>query len=81
MVVVLPAPFGPRKATISPGWTIRSMPRTACTLPKLLVSPASSMAGTVAGAGPGRSCPVKLSVCVMPTMMSANASQPFTQPS
>ena len=37
MVVVLPAPFGPRRATTSPAETVRSMPRTAWTLPKLLV--------------------------------------------
>ena len=35
IVVVLPAPFGPRKATISPGSTVRSMPWTASTAPKL----------------------------------------------
>src|SRR5450830_938382 len=32
-VVVLPAPFGPRKPTISPASTSRSTPRTASTLP------------------------------------------------
>ena len=31
-VVVLPAPFGPRKPTISPSSTVRSTPRTACTV-------------------------------------------------
>src|SRR6478736_5695449 len=45
MVVVLPAPFGPRKATISPGWISRSMPRTACTSPKSLVTPPRRTAG------------------------------------
>ncbi len=39
MVVVLPAPLGPRKATVSPGRISRSMPRTACTSPKSLVTP------------------------------------------
>ena len=29
-VVVLPAPFGPSKATRSPGATARSIPATAC---------------------------------------------------
>src|SRR5262249_15542769 len=32
-VVVLPAPFGPRKPTISPSSTVRSTPRTASTRP------------------------------------------------
>ena len=36
-VVVLPAPFGPRKPTISPGCTVRSMPRTASTVPRLVL--------------------------------------------
>ncbi len=44
MVVVLPAPLGPRKATTSPGSSSRSMPRTAWTLPKLLVTPWSRTA-------------------------------------
>ena len=47
MVVVLPAPLGPRNATISPGWISRSMPRTACTSPKSLVTPASRTAGVL----------------------------------
>ena len=33
MVVVLPAPFGPSRATVSPGAIARSIPRTACTDP------------------------------------------------
>ena len=39
IVVVLPAPLGPRKATISPGSMVRSRPSTAVTAPKRLVSP------------------------------------------
>ena len=35
MVVVLPAPLGPRKATTSPGRMLRSMSSTAVRLPKL----------------------------------------------
>ena len=46
MVVVLPAPLGPRKATISPGSTVRSRPSTAVTGPKRLVSPRRATAGT-----------------------------------
>src|SRR6185312_3430546 len=47
IVVVLPAPFGPRKAMISPGCTSRSMPFTARTLPKFFVSPRAETALTV----------------------------------
>src|SRR4029078_1302297 len=46
MVVVLPAPLGPRNATISPCWSSRSMPRTAGTSPHGLVTPESETAGT-----------------------------------
>src|SRR4051794_18230359 len=54
MVVVLPAPLGPRKATISPGSMVRSRPSTAVTAPKRLVRPRSAMAGTAPpGATPG----------------------------
>ncbi len=53
-VVVLPAPLGPRKATISPGSTTRSTASTAVTdVPsgrrKDLVSPVARMAGVGAG--------------------------------
>src|SRR5580765_6594690 len=51
MVVVLPAPLGPRKATISPGSSERSMPRTAWTGPKSLVTPDRWTAGTVVPPG------------------------------
>ena len=33
MVVDLPAPFGPSRATVSPGAIVMSTPRTACTAP------------------------------------------------
>ena len=50
-VVVLPAPFGPRKPTISPASTVRSTPRTACTVRFLLVNvrarPLASMIGMI----------------------------------
>src|SRR3954451_16021283 len=52
IVVVLPAPFGPRKATISPCWSSRSMPRTASTEPNDLVTPESETAGTGVAAAP-----------------------------
>ena len=72
MVVVLPAPFGPRKATISPCWSSRSMPRTAWTSPKALVTPESETAGTLVVA------PVLESwVCVMAPACDAGASRPY----
>jgi hypothetical protein len=45
MVVVLPAPFGPRNPKISPGSTRRSRSRTAWVPPNVLVSPEVSIAG------------------------------------
>ena len=47
MVVVLPAPLGPRNATTSPGSSTRSTPRTAWTDPKSLDTPVSPTAGTL----------------------------------
>ncbi len=47
-VVDLPAPFGPSSATTEPGGTVRSMPRTASTVPKRLVTPRSSRAAVAA---------------------------------
>ena len=41
MVVVLPAPLGPRKPWTSPALTPRSRPSSARVGPKLLVSPAT----------------------------------------
>src|SRR5579859_4211688 len=45
IVVVLPAPFGPRKAKTSPGWTVRSSPWSAILRPYSLRRPTVSMAG------------------------------------
>ena len=44
MVVVLPAPFGPRNPTISPSPTAKVMPATASTSPKRLVTSRSAIA-------------------------------------
>src|SRR5262249_22698119 len=60
-VVVLPAPFGPRKPTISPSDTVRSTPRTASTVRLRLVnvraSPRASMiAMRVSSPFAGRAC-------------------------
>src|SRR5689334_8908831 len=51
MVVVLPAPFGPRKAWTSPAPTSRSRPSCARTLPYRLVSPAARNATVLMGLG------------------------------
>ena len=66
MVVVLPAPLGPRKATISPGSSERSMPRTAWTGPKSLVTPDRWTAGTVAPPGWPEAAGYEVCVWVMP---------------
>jgi hypothetical protein len=44
MVVVLPAPFGPRKPNSSPCRTLNEMPATASTSPNLLLKPSTMMA-------------------------------------
>ena len=53
IVVDFPAPFGPSRATVSPGAMARSTPRTARTVPvgprKVFASPVSEMP-TVSGA-------------------------------
>src|ERR1700761_4418696 len=43
MVVDLPAPFGPRNPSTSPRSTVKLMPLTASTGPKLLARPSISM--------------------------------------
>src|SRR5690606_2487691 len=47
IVVVLPAPLGPRKPNTSPGATSKSTPLTASTCPKLLRSPLTDTAGAL----------------------------------
>src|SRR6266581_6420529 len=47
MKVVLPAPFGPMMACVSPSRTSRSMPSVARKAPKLFVSPLTSSIGLV----------------------------------
>ena len=42
-VVVLPAPFGPRRPKTVPSLTVRSMPSTAVTGPKRLVRPSATI--------------------------------------
>ena len=46
IVVVLPAPLGPRRATTSPGRMVRSTPSTAVTSPKVLCRSVSRTAST-----------------------------------
>jgi hypothetical protein len=45
MVVVLPAPFGPRNPKVSPRSTSKSIPRTASISPYRLVRPATEITG------------------------------------
>ena len=47
MVVVLPAPLGPKKPKIAPAGTEKEMPSTARKSPKLFVSPSTSMMGVI----------------------------------
>src|SRR5947209_20130003 len=51
MNVVLPAPFGPMMACVSPSRTSKSMPSVARSAPKLLVSWRTSSIGFVEDAG------------------------------
>src|ERR1039458_9084736 len=49
IVVVFPAPLGPRNPNTSPAATSKSTPRTARTSPKFLTRPRTAMAGSGAG--------------------------------
>ncbi|HEU5417031.1 MAG TPA: hypothetical protein VFV41_05025 [Streptosporangiaceae bacterium] len=64
-VVVFPAPFGPRKPTISPSGTLMSTPRTASTvwrrLVKLRASPAAS---------------IIMAICVIPSAAAPRLRRP-----
>src|SRR5918999_5379659 len=51
MKVVLPAPFGPITACVSPSRTSKSMPSHARSAPKVLVKPRTSSIGLVEDAG------------------------------
>ena len=53
-VVVLPAPFGPRKPTRSPGATMTSTPLTAWTSPKRFTRPRASSTDPTGGQSSGR---------------------------
>jgi hypothetical protein len=46
IVVVLPAPFGPRNPKVSPRATSKSIPRTAGTSPYCLVRPETEITGS-----------------------------------
>ncbi len=47
IVVVLPAPFGPRKPNTSPAATSKLTPRTASSSPKDFLNPLTLIAGAV----------------------------------
>ena len=49
MVVDLPAPFGPRRATVSPGATSRQRSSTASRAPYRWLTPSKRKAGVDAG--------------------------------
>ncbi len=49
MVVVFPAPFGPRNPWTSPVPTVRSSPSSARAAPNVFTSPVIAMAGGVMG--------------------------------
>src|SRR5688572_323002 len=51
MKVVLPAPFGPMTACVSPSSTLKSMPSVARSAPKFFTSPLTSSIGLVEDAG------------------------------
>src|SRR5271156_4104786 len=53
IMVVLPAPFGPRKPNAQPRGTSRSTPSIAARSPKRLVRPRVSIAGDPVGSGSG----------------------------
>src|ERR1700690_3658427 len=53
MVVVLPAPLGPRRATVAPRCKVRSRPRTACTSPKDFFKPLATIVSDVDSTGTG----------------------------
>jgi hypothetical protein len=82
IVVVLPAPFGPRKATISPCRISRSMPRTACTDPKSFRKPVAETARSPStpGADPFRPADVVV-VDVMSFRMAAHRGEREVPPS
>src|SRR6478672_7714188 len=74
MVEVLPAPLGPRKATTSPGRTVRSMPRTASTVPKVLRTPRRLIASAPEAATPAEPLWDSSEVVVMPQILSRATS-------
>ena len=76
IVEVLPAPFGPRNATISPDEMSRSMPRTAWTEPKFLRTPRRAMAGGWPVPAIPRPRSSDMFVTVMPPIVAAAYGHP-----
>src|SRR5258708_18315773 len=79
MVVVLPAPFGPRKPKVSPLVTSKSMPRTAWTSPYCLVRPETDMTAPgppllPPGSSPATTRPAFAPVCVTTAAASLTSS-------
>src|SRR5260221_8647130 len=79
MVVVLPAPLGPRKPKVSPLVTSKSMPRTAWTSPYCLVRPETDMTAPgppllPPGSSPATTRPAFAPVCVTTAAASLTSS-------
>jgi hypothetical protein len=76
IVVVLPAPLGPRKPKTSPRPTLKSMLSTATRSPKRLVRPRASISapgGASAGDGARSGMVAELSVMASPQGCAATA--------
>src|SRR3984957_5448320 len=84
IVVVLPAPLGPRKPKVSPLVTAKSMPRTASTSPYRLVSPLAVRPGGGGRVGrPGASAgrpPARVSPAGLPAPAPPLAPGPMSVP-
>src|SRR5258708_28607152 len=79
IVVVLPAPLGPRKPKVSPLVTSKSMPRTAWTSPYCLVRPETYItASGLRPFPPGSSPATGLLITGLPAPAPPASSAPFT---
>jgi len=74
MVVDLPAPFGPSRATVWPRGTVRPTPSTARTAPKLLLTPRSEIASPSGAAAAGPGGPVRGAAPARPVSFASSMS-------
>src|SRR5689334_10353182 len=70
-VVVLPAPLGPSRPTISPSFTSRSMPRTASTTPLFVLNVRASPRASIIGG----SIPAVQGFALSPEVAAARAAR------